>query len=271
MSDRIAESKIDALTALNEEWQTSGKINVVRYRTEDGGVDFLLAIGKGAGTGPEFYSMVQTQEEITVMQISTDPLDVTTLAHGGKALCYCDLGDGNRWYLIYNNDSGVRQFSPLTETAIYRNLDDGFRWFFVDPVLKREDDFLSESGTIDIVTQNIEYFKEPTLNITLELPESTYQSDTNYYLPEGTESIEKPVFSINILNYKGEDKTDKYTISIESGEEVQEISDGKYMVWGLWEADFELGIQATKDSKTYTEPFKVSKSTIVKAVTYRNV
>lgn len=267
--ERIDENKNVALVRLNQTRQTPDKINIVRYYKEDGDVDFILAIGKGEGFGPNYYSIVQEQEETLVVDISDRLSDVSTLSHSEKALCYCNPNnEGAGWYILTDVEEGnilVRHFENLDNPGekIFRNLSDGFRWFYVNGVLKREDDFLSESDTEDIVTQNIEYFKGPTFDIELDLELSEnqqlllVQDGNNYYLPIGVSNIEKPKFSIHIYNYKMEDVTDRYTISLESGESLELMPDGRYMVWGMWENDFNLVIQATKDSFTSTETLSI--------------
>ena len=248
----IEENKNVALVKLNQTWQVPDKINIIKYYKEGGGIDFILAIGKGSGFGPDYYSIVQEHEETLVISVSNRPSDVSTLSHSEKALCYCGPNNTNilEWYILTDIEEGgiwTRHFERLdpSEARIFRNLDDGFRWFFVNGVLKREDDFLNESETIDLVTQNIEYFRGPTFDIVLYLTDLTEEQQdllavdgNNYYLPTGVGYIEKPKFSIHIYNYRGEDVTDRYTLSLESGEYLELMPDGKYMVWGRWENDF---------------------------------
>ncbi len=260
----IYENKLAALIKLNQIEQEPGKLNVIKYRKDGGGIDFLFAIGKNNGIGPEYYSMVQEHEETVVISIGTTPLDVSRLKHKELALCYCDPEGGLdlKWHLLKGIQTGNtwnRRFIELTEPGIYRNLEDGFRWFFFNGVLKREDDFISQSDTINLVTQNIEYFQRPTLEITLDLPEDTENDGLNYYLSEDTEYIEEPKFSIRVINYRGEDETSEYTIGLDNPEiHIEYLPDeGKYMVWGYWTGDFELPIQATRNSVTTTETIKV--------------
>lgn len=254
----IEESKDIALVVLNQTWQVPGKINIIYYQTSDSGVDFLYAIGKASGFGPSYYSMIQEHEETPVITITDSPSDVSTLTHKEKALAYNT--DTSKWYMLEDTlENGIwtRHITELISPAIYRNLDDGFRWFFNGIVLKREDDFLGSAETEGLVIQNIEYFQRPTLEITLlDVPEDTAEDGTDYYLPEDTLDVEKPAFTIRILNYKGEDDTSKYTISLNS-EDPLVYEDGKYVVYRKYTEDFELPICATKNNLQTTKALKV--------------
>lgn len=250
----IEESKDVALVVLNQTRQVPGKINIIYYRNEDNKVDFLYAIGKASGTGPLYYSMVQEHEETLVVTITNQPSDVSDLVHEEKALAY--NSETEKWYILEER-SGIRQITELTSPGIYRNLDDGFRWFFNGSVLKREDDFLSSDETEWLITQNIQYFKKPTLEVTLiNIPEETIVDKNNYYLPEDINYIEKPEFTIRVLNYKGEDETSKYVISLSSGDTVV-YEDGKYVVYRRYTEDFELSIVATRNNSSTTETLNI--------------
>lgn len=250
----IEESKDVALVVLNQTRQVPGKINIIYYRNEDNKVDFLYAIGKASGTGPLYYSMVQEHEETLVVTITNQPSDVSDLVHEEKALAY--NSETEKWYILEER-SGIRQITELTSPGIYRNLDDGFRWFFNGSVLKREDDFLSSDETEWLITQNIQYFKKPTLEVTLiNIPEETIADKNNYYLPEDINYIEKPEFTIRVLNYKGEDETSKYVISLASGDTVV-YEDGKYVVYRRYTEDFELSIVATRNNSSTTETLNI--------------
>ena len=127
----IEESKDVALVVLNQTWQVPGKINIVYYHSGSGGVDFLYAIGKASGFGPSYYSMIQEHEETPVITITDSPEDVSTLIHREKALAYNT--DTSKWYIFEDTlENGIwtRHMTELISPAIYRNLDDGFRWFF---------------------------------------------------------------------------------------------------------------------------------------------
>lgn len=253
----IEESKDVALVVLNQTWQVPGKINIIYYQTSDSKVDFLYAIGKASGFGPSNYSMIQEHEEIPVITITDRPSDVSTLKHKEKALAYNT--ETSKWYMledIEENGIWTRYMTELISPGIYRNLDDGFRWFYNGTILKREDDFFSAAETEELVIQNIEYFKKPTLEITLlDVPEDTAEDKNNYYLPEDTEYIEKPGFTIRILNYKGEDDTSKYTISLDNDDPIV-YEDGKYVVYRRYTEDFELPIKATKNNLSTTQILK---------------
>lgn len=254
----IEESKDVALVVLNQTWQVPGKINIIYYQKNGGGVDFLYAIGKASGFGPSYYSMIQEHEETPVITITDSPSDVSTLKHKEKALAYNT--ETSKWYMLVDvEENGIwtRHMTELISPAIYRNLDDGFRWFYNGTVMKREDDFLGTAETEGLVIQNIEYFQRPTLEITLlDVPENTAGDGTDYYLPEDTVDVEKPAFTIRVINYKGEDDTSKYTISLNSEDPIN-YEDGKYVVYRKYTEDFELPICATKNNLQTTKILKV--------------
>lgn len=249
-----------ALVKLNSIWQYPDKTTIVYYYTDQGGIDFLLAIGKASGFGPEFYSIVQSHEETLVLSIGKKLSDVATLIHDEKALCFCNPDNRypeDRWYMIrdipgpgYNNPP-TREFTELVDPSIYRNLDDGFRWFYVNGVLRREDD--NSSVAIEIFDSNIdEYIQKPTLDVNLHLPDGTVRDGNNYYLLDSSE-IDKPGFSIRVFNYRGDDETDKYTISLgDENDRLEQVGDNEYLIWRVYDGDFELHIQAT-DGSVITE------------------
>ena len=253
----IEETKEIALIKLNRIWQTPNKISIIRYYNEEHEVDFLFAIGKASGFGPDYYSIVQSHEETLVISVGTDLYDVATLSHFEKALCFCNPHNEypeSKWFLVEDilntdNHQYTRTFTELTKPGIYRNLDDGFRWFYSYGTLKREDDFLSGSETIHIIDERIENFRRPKLIITpTNLPEGTCKRGNNYYLPKGTSYLDTFIFHLKIVDYKGEDVTSQYEITVESGEVVEYLGNKLYRVLGRWEEDFELTIQATKET-----------------------
>ena len=259
----IRESKDVALAALNQEQQYPDKVNIIYYYTDEGNIDFLYAIGVSEGTGPQNYSIIQSKEEELVTAISDQPSDVTTLIHGEIVLVYHD----SKWYKswdLYDEtiDEYVRQFEEITTPGIYRNLDDGFRWFFSNGILKREDDFLSGEETSRLVGQNIEYFKRPILEITLYLPinnpTDVTQKGNSWYLSDNVSDIEKPKFSIRVIDYSGTDVTSNYEIGLDDEYTIIYIpEEEKYMVWGSWESDFVLHITATRNHLKTVQEVKV--------------
>ena len=248
-----------ALVSLNRTWQYPGRVTTVYYYNDNNEVDFLLSIGKRSGYGPDYYSIVQSHEEILVVSIKDDLTDVSRLIYNQKALCFCNPDNRyqeSRWYMITDisnsndpeDEEYTRNFTELTEPAIYRNLDDGFRWFFVDGILKREDDFLTSEQVLELIKENIGSFKKERLEIKFyNLPEGTNNVGNSYYLPM-VSFMDRPMFTIRVFDYTGTDKTNEYTISIVDGTSLSYNSEtGMYTVMKRYTSDTKIIIKA--DSK----------------------
>lgn len=253
----IEENKNVALVQLNKTWQIPDQVNIIYYYNENREIDFLLSIGKGSGFGPEYYSIVQAHEETLVIKISTDPSDVSQLVYDQKALCFCNPNaryPEPRWYMLTdiptpNSPEGyTRNFTELIEPAIYRNLDDGFRWFFVAGILKREDDFLTSEQTLKLIKQNIGYFKKSTFDIEFDFPEGTEKNGNSYYLPE-IEYIDKPKFKIKVYDYSGTDITNDCTISLGDNARLEyDPVTEKYTIYKQYTEDSRIIISANSET-----------------------
>lgn len=270
----VEESKDVALVQLNKTWQYPGLTNIIYYYNDDSDVDFLYSIGKSSGFGPGHYSMIQAHEETVVIRISLT--DVSGLVYDQKALCFCNPDNRyseSRWYLVEavpiptsdltvdpgtpSSDSSdyvefTRTFTELIEPAIYRNLDDGFRWFFVDGILKREDDFLTSEQTLELIKQNVGYFKKPILEIVFDFPEGTKKSGNSYYLPN-IEYVDQPKFKIRVFDYSGANITDDCTISVIGSEITYNDETGKYTIMRRYITDSKIVINANSESLQTSE------------------
>lgn len=260
----VKHDKEVALAALNETLQYPDKINIIYYYLTPENpsplkVDFLYAIGKSDGYGPEHYSIVQSHEETLVVHVGDEAPDVSQLIYNQKALVFCNPDnryDENRWYIVKavpeeeGSEILIRHYTELTDEGIYRNLDDGFRWYFSGGKLKREDDFLTLNEILELIDSNSN-IPQPTLNVTFYLPEGTSREGGNYYLPIGTSEVKRPAFSVTILDHEGKDITSEYTISV-PGTHTRPFSDDgteKYMILNLYKLDSSITVNATKGSK----------------------
>lgn len=139
-----------------------GQPVIVRYyvdidQTE---IDTLYAIGIKDGVGKDCYKVISLGGLNLVRNVVTELPDVSALTHGELYL-YQD--EGGKWNYVYEI-SGVRQIDPiLGGPFIFANIEDRYRWFFLDGKLKREDDFYSTAEIdkkFDLVNSSLQEFEE---------------------------------------------------------------------------------------------------------------
>lgn len=101
-------------------------------------VDTVVAIGIQNGTGKDCYKVLSLGGLVLVRDVVTSLPDVSLLVHGEIYLCPDENGV---WCYVYE-EGGVRQIEPITGGPfIFANIEDKYRWFYRNGVLKREDDF----------------------------------------------------------------------------------------------------------------------------------
>lgn len=116
----------------------------VRYYSnqEQTETDSVIAIGIKNGIGKDCYKVLSLGGLVLVRNVVKDPPDVSELVHGEIYLCPDEDGI---WSYIYE-EGGVRQIEHITGGPfIFSNIEDKYRWFYRDGVLKREDDFNTEA------------------------------------------------------------------------------------------------------------------------------
>lgn len=139
-----------------------GQPVIVRYYVDDEQreIDTLYAIGIRDGVGPECYKVVSLGGLNLVRNVVTELPDISALTHGELYL-YQDEGGG--WNYVYEVN-GTRQIDAIVGGPYcFTNIEDRYRWFYIDKKLKREDDFYSK-GEMDkklaLIEGNLLEFEE---------------------------------------------------------------------------------------------------------------
>lgn len=244
----IEANKDIALIRLDTMNHLVGQPVMISYYSETGTeeIETITAIGVKDGIGKDCYSIVSTSKENIVNGIYDELPDVSELKNGARYICKLE----GIWSLVYIQGDIVRTIETLSkhDPQIIRDLTTGFRWFFVNNVFKREDDFLQKDDIVKLIDERLIEIHKPTINVKL--------IGGDYYIL-GT-VIENPVFEINIVNYLNVDITEDCQIEISSdtsGEEtIINISQNKYTISG------EL---STNTKYTITAKYRVNNKEIV--------
>lgn len=129
-----------AILRLNQCEHLIGQPVMVRYYTDDSHTetDTVLAIGIQNGVGEDCYKVISLGGLVLVRNVVQTPPDVSQLTHGEIYLCPDENGV---WSYMYE-EGGVRQIENITGGPfIFSSIEDKYRWFYRNGVLKREDDF----------------------------------------------------------------------------------------------------------------------------------
>ena len=133
----------------------------VRYYSnpEQTEIDTVVAIGIQNGIGKNCYKVLSLGGLVLVRNVTQDPPDVSELVHGEIYLCPDENGV---WSYVYE-EGGVRQIENITGGPfIFANIEDKYRWFYKNGVLKREDDFNTEADVQVLLSGYEEKFEDLT-------------------------------------------------------------------------------------------------------------
>jgi hypothetical protein len=172
-------------------------------------VDTLVVIGTKDGRGRDCYSILTTSGEREVNGIydcDFDSIpDVSLLVSGAIYISRVN----NVLSLVYIGENGVKRYvEPITEnTVIFKNLEDGYRWFYYNNKIRREDDIL-DADSIQEIIDNAFYTVNP-MKLVIEPDKDTYKI--------GEVSSVMPIFKIYVYDYKGEEVTNNCTIKFYIG------------------------------------------------------
>lgn len=149
-----------AILRLNEYEFHKGEVVMVKYTKEvpdfRGTIGIIVALGIGDGIGEEYYRVLTVGNEVTVTGITELLPDVSVLIHGER---YITKVNGV-WNYVYINETGTeRVIEEITETEsiTFVDLGTGYRWFYNNGSLKREDDFFNQNFVEDTVEFLIKY------------------------------------------------------------------------------------------------------------------
>ena len=150
-SKYIERDRSIARLRLNQHEFVVGEPVMVRYysKPDQSEIDTIFALGIKEGVGEDCYQVISLGGLDLVRDVVTELPDVSLLVHGELYLYKDEEGV---WNYVYE-DGGVRQIEPITGGPfIFSNIEDKYRWFYRDGVLKREDDFYTKSEINEMIS-----------------------------------------------------------------------------------------------------------------------
>lgn len=179
-------------------------------------VDSLVVIGTKDGRGRDCYSILTTSGEREVngiydCEFSNIP-DVSLLVNGAIYISRVN----NKLSLIYIGENGIQRYvEPITEkTVIFRNLEDGYRWFYYNNKIRREDDILDSDSVQDMIDNAL--YDISKMKLIIETDKDTYKV--------GEVSSAMPIFKIYVYDYSGKEITNDCTIKFYKGDIEETVS-----------------------------------------------
>lgn len=148
----VKDSREIAVLALNLRNHAFGELSMVRYYVdkEKTEIDTVVAIGIKNGVGPDCYKIITLGGGNIITGILTEAPDISSLVHG-EIYIYLDPEQEGKPVYVYEVN-GERFFEEITGGPYkYEVVEDGYRWYFVNGVLKREDDFYSKAELDKII------------------------------------------------------------------------------------------------------------------------
>ena len=212
-----------AIMRLDDHFFEVGEPVMVRYFVDEKQIeeDTVLAIGIKAGQGPDCYKVLSLGGLELIKDVLYELPDVSSLVHGALYL-YQDPSDENgRWYYVYEI-GGDRQIEEVTDREkVFVSIENRYRYFWKGGVLKREDDFFTESMLDDIINEVFRIVYPPYI---------TAESISGYLFRAG-ESVNIKL-KIEVLDKSGKDLTSQYVFSVD-GETIGLTSEHEWTYYGL--------------------------------------
>ncbi len=246
-SASIEESRDVALIRLDKHIEHHpGQPVEVLYRTETNTIDSIVAIGVKDGYGRDCYSILASRGEVVVNDVLYELEDVSELINGGRYIVL----DNNVWKLELLGDDGViRNIIPLediSDVMIYKNLRDGYNWYWRDNILKREDSFYTDEQLTEKVQNMIDESSYVDFSV-------MYYGETNLYAPDTI--VTSPKFIVK-LSVGSHDYLDRATIKVSSSEheeeEIKSIEGNILTLYGSFDKDVTFTFTVNYYGVTYT-------------------
>lgn len=136
----IEDSRRLGLIKLHSTTFIPGELVQTLYRTEDGGVDTLLALGISHGQGEDHYKLISSGGINVIEDIVESLPDISNLTHQER---YIWKNEGS-WFEVYKDpQTNSRLLNKLEEPKEYRYYcaSNGYIYYFSSGKFKREDDF----------------------------------------------------------------------------------------------------------------------------------
>lgn len=201
-NQNIAKDRSIAILKLNKLTHYEGQPVMVKYWSNSGKIDTLLALGIKDGIGEDCYKIISLSGLELVRGVVNTLPDVSLLVHGEL---YLYRNPEKIWNYVYASD-GIRVVEPITnlEPTTFVNIKDKFRWFWDGSGnLKREDDFKSGEEMKSIIDELFLVIGSPKLDI---------KSDIGYIFYE--DQIVDVQLTIKLLDALGNDLINRASILV---------------------------------------------------------
>ena len=156
----IMSNKSSALVILNTVSIREGELLNIRYNTDSGSIDSLVAVGIKDGVGPDCYTMVSDQSIPLVTSITDVRPDVSDMISGAIYL-YHDT-QASKYLMLHLSGISVIE-KELTEDFYFTNIEDGKYYYFNSEKQKLVDvsaNLSSGGGSSDIESDIVEFIIE---------------------------------------------------------------------------------------------------------------
>ena len=156
----VMSNKSSALVVLNTLSVKEGEILNIRYTTDSGSIDSLVAVGIKDGVGPDCYTMVSDQSIPLVNSITDVRPDVSDMISGTIYLFHDTLEE--KYQLLFLSGSSIIE-KDLTEDFYFTNIEDGKYYFFDSDKQRLVDvsaNLSSGGGSSDIESDIVEFIIE---------------------------------------------------------------------------------------------------------------
>lgn len=173
----VEENRLVAERLLKDRPFLRGELVMVEYEKPE--PDFktgrstgvLLAIGTKDGIGEDCFRIISMGGEVPISGVSFDvPPDVSLMYWGNL---YLFVDSDKKVYYSYKIESGtdgtngrrVETEIPIDRDIIFSDLSSGYRWFYKDGALKREDDYYSSTELVHLV-EEVQKSNDVIINVT---------------------------------------------------------------------------------------------------------
>lgn len=214
-SKYIERDRSIAILRLDTAEHLLGQPTMVRYYTDStqSEYDTIFAMGIKDGVGRDCYKIISLGGLELVRDVVTELPDVSALVHG-ELYIYEDTSI-NKWYYVYEVNKERQIDEIVAPPTIYVSIEDKYRWFWRDGVLKREDDFYTTQEIDNISKEISNIFNPPVIEV---------HSNSGYIFETGTtQNID---IRINVFDYTGANITNSCDIYIDG--ELIKLSVGNY-------------------------------------------
>lgn len=228
----IADSRSIAIIKLNKLEHKVGQPVMVKYYTDSTKttIDTVVAIGIKDGIGKDCYKVISLGGLILVRGVNTKNLPDVSELNEGELFLY---RENDSWHYVYLEDKErvVEKIENLPPT-VFVNIEDKFRWFWKDGVLKREDDFYS-GEKMEALIDDLFYIIGPPKFTTII--KGWYNNETGEferppYIPN--KSLDKIIIIVDVKNSINLNITEKFKYYIDGKEyelKYDEINEEYYI------------------------------------------